>query len=389
MSSTTALARPVEGVPCARAGAWHARDELQSHNGGLLYAQQRWLDPSTGRFLSLDPVQGELSAPLSTQGFTYAHANPTRFTDPDGRFPTEFYTESRSLPASPPIAVNPLDTCVGDDCIDYMQAKMFLRFTAGGGFGVGFAGACAVTGGTVCGVVGTALLAKAAPTMSRCIDGGAGADTMQGNADCLGLAADGVGGLVGGIGASKTMPEPTVAQTDSKLMASRAEGRLADLFRPSSMMIEATVEATIAVLEGASSPLLNSLGGRLRSGLIDIVFPKLGEIRDPETGEVLAGGYDIEQGLAGASAVNGKTNVSIAAHELAHADLSARGSSRSAGGTVPDGVNEYYAHHVENVMHKEVTGVAKWDSPRAIWETIKALYPEYVPDIPEKFLNDD
>lgn len=41
--------------------------------------------PSTGRFLSLDPVAGSLSDPLSTQGYTYAHANPTRYTDPDGR----------------------------------------------------------------------------------------------------------------------------------------------------------------------------------------------------------------------------------------------------------------------------------------------------------------
>jgi RHS repeat-associated protein len=73
-------------VPCARAGAWHARDEMQGHNGVLLYAQQRWLDPGTGRFLSLDPVAGSLSDPLSTQGFTYTHANPTRFTDPTGEF---------------------------------------------------------------------------------------------------------------------------------------------------------------------------------------------------------------------------------------------------------------------------------------------------------------
>ena len=52
---------------------------------GLVYAQQRWLDPTTGRFLSLDPVAGDLSDPLSTQGFIYGRANPARFTDPDGR----------------------------------------------------------------------------------------------------------------------------------------------------------------------------------------------------------------------------------------------------------------------------------------------------------------
>ncbi len=51
---------------------------------GLVYAEQRWLSPTTARFLSLDPVQGVLSEPLSTQGFSYAHAAPTRFTDPTG-----------------------------------------------------------------------------------------------------------------------------------------------------------------------------------------------------------------------------------------------------------------------------------------------------------------
>jgi RHS repeat-associated protein len=52
---------------------------------GLAYAQQRWLDPASGRFLSLDPVAGSLDEPLTTQGFTYVSANPTKYTDPDGR----------------------------------------------------------------------------------------------------------------------------------------------------------------------------------------------------------------------------------------------------------------------------------------------------------------
>jgi hypothetical protein len=50
-----------------------------------LYAQQRWLDPSTGRFLSLDPYPGELDVPMSTQGHTYLQGNPTSGVDPDGR----------------------------------------------------------------------------------------------------------------------------------------------------------------------------------------------------------------------------------------------------------------------------------------------------------------
>ena len=49
------------------------------------YGAQDSLRPTTGRFLSLDPLAGSLSEPLSTQGFIYANSNPTRFTDPDGR----------------------------------------------------------------------------------------------------------------------------------------------------------------------------------------------------------------------------------------------------------------------------------------------------------------
>ena len=51
---------------------------------GLVYAKARYLEPETGRFLSEDPFRGSVGDPFSTQGFTYAHANPTRFVDLDG-----------------------------------------------------------------------------------------------------------------------------------------------------------------------------------------------------------------------------------------------------------------------------------------------------------------
>ncbi len=153
MSSTTALARPVEGVPCARAGATYARDELQGHNCVLLYAQQRWLDPSTGRFLSLDPVAGALDEPLSTQGYTYGRSNPLRFTDPDGRFDN-------------PVA----------DSLGYLERQLrmisevsvdFLTSTTKGA-AVGLAGlACTASVGcaTVVGIIGTVgLMTSGAPT---------------------------------------------------------------------------------------------------------------------------------------------------------------------------------------------------------------------------------
>jgi RHS repeat-associated protein len=53
---------------------------------GLLYMRARWYDPSTGRFLSRDPVAGQPEAPSSLNSYLYAGANPTRFSDPSGMF---------------------------------------------------------------------------------------------------------------------------------------------------------------------------------------------------------------------------------------------------------------------------------------------------------------
>ncbi|MFY1827969.1 RHS repeat-associated core domain-containing protein [Myxococcus fulvus] len=75
----------------------HVPSESQSSAGftghswdgaaGLTYAQQRWYDGKTGRFLSEDPVGAAayLGEPTGMQPWGYANANPTRFTDPDGR----------------------------------------------------------------------------------------------------------------------------------------------------------------------------------------------------------------------------------------------------------------------------------------------------------------
>jgi RHS repeat-associated protein len=54
---------------------------------GLSYAQQRWYEPGTGRFLSEDPVgwnAERLSQPTRGHAFGYAAGNPLLFTDPEG-----------------------------------------------------------------------------------------------------------------------------------------------------------------------------------------------------------------------------------------------------------------------------------------------------------------
>ncbi|WP_169742238.1 RHS repeat-associated core domain-containing protein, partial [Arenimonas composti] len=50
----------------------------------LVYMQQRYYDPSIGRFISRDPVPSDHGSNFAR--YTYARANPISHVDPDGRF---------------------------------------------------------------------------------------------------------------------------------------------------------------------------------------------------------------------------------------------------------------------------------------------------------------
>lgn len=52
---------------------------------GLAYMQQRYYDPTIGRFLSVDPVTADSNTGGNFNRYWYANNNPYRFTDPDGR----------------------------------------------------------------------------------------------------------------------------------------------------------------------------------------------------------------------------------------------------------------------------------------------------------------
>ncbi|MFD1297472.1 RHS repeat-associated core domain-containing protein [Lysobacter gummosus] len=58
----------------------HANDATT----GLTYMQQRYYDPTLGRFLSVDPITAT-GAGGSFNRYWYGNNNPYRFTDPDGR----------------------------------------------------------------------------------------------------------------------------------------------------------------------------------------------------------------------------------------------------------------------------------------------------------------
>lgn len=55
----------------------------------LTYMQQRYYDPTIGRFLSVDPVTANSDPVGMFNRYRYAANNPMRFTDPDGRMDKE------------------------------------------------------------------------------------------------------------------------------------------------------------------------------------------------------------------------------------------------------------------------------------------------------------
>ena len=54
---------------------------------GLYYEYRRWYDPSIGRFISQDPVKGEMSDPQGLNPYLYVNNDPVIFNDPSGECP--------------------------------------------------------------------------------------------------------------------------------------------------------------------------------------------------------------------------------------------------------------------------------------------------------------
>jgi len=58
--------------------------EYYDEESGLYYLRARYYDPSTGRFISKDPVEGNVTNPLSLNSYTYCLNNPIIYIDPSG-----------------------------------------------------------------------------------------------------------------------------------------------------------------------------------------------------------------------------------------------------------------------------------------------------------------
>jgi RHS repeat-associated protein len=63
--------------------------EQEDAESGLVYLRARYLDPSSGRFISEDPVAGGLAEPLSLHAYTYVWNSPLVWVDPTGEDPDQ------------------------------------------------------------------------------------------------------------------------------------------------------------------------------------------------------------------------------------------------------------------------------------------------------------
>jgi RHS repeat-associated protein len=54
-------------------------------NSGFQYHRARWMDPTVGRFLGMDPFEGREYDPASLHKYLYAHSDPLNGVDPTGR----------------------------------------------------------------------------------------------------------------------------------------------------------------------------------------------------------------------------------------------------------------------------------------------------------------
>jgi len=70
------------------------RGEQYDSDLGLYYLRARYYNPSTGRFLSRDPLDGQAKDPASLHKYLYASGDPVNLIDPSGKGPLLDYIGS-------------------------------------------------------------------------------------------------------------------------------------------------------------------------------------------------------------------------------------------------------------------------------------------------------
>lgn len=74
--------------------------EQYNANTGLYYLRARYMDPSTGTFITMDSYQGSLYDPVTLHKYLYANADPVMNTDPTGYFSLAEFSVADSVQSS-------------------------------------------------------------------------------------------------------------------------------------------------------------------------------------------------------------------------------------------------------------------------------------------------
>lgn len=146
---------------------------------GLTYMQQRYYDPTLGRFLSVDPVTADGNTGGNFNRYWYANNNPYKFTDPDGRFVLQ------AGGAAGGAVIGVIATAVGDLARGEMSS------------GGTYAGAAA--GGASAGIV---LTTTGNPALAGAAGGAVGSAVQQGidnGVQNINVADVATGAVVGGV----------------------------------------------------------------------------------------------------------------------------------------------------------------------------------------------
>jgi len=59
--------------------------QVDTAQGGRVFLRARWMDPTSGRFVSEDPYEGDIEGPVSLHRYLYASNGPINRRDPSGR----------------------------------------------------------------------------------------------------------------------------------------------------------------------------------------------------------------------------------------------------------------------------------------------------------------
>lgn len=103
---------------------------------GLVYLRARYMDPSSGRFVTRDPRLGTLSEPVTQHANGYARNNPLNWIDPTGEFGLPAILAIPVVAAVAPAAVTAVvvtAAVVTTAVVDYEVSEYIQQATAGGG----------------------------------------------------------------------------------------------------------------------------------------------------------------------------------------------------------------------------------------------------------------